>query len=485
MGLLIYIMENIVYWFPEKENHHCGYCKSTTGNISYGMWAQSLTTTEYQELIDRGWRRSGHYCYKPMLDETCCPLYTIRCNALELSLSKSQKKVIKKFNKFLNDGILKERKEYTPNNIDDESYNQVPNFNIEDIDLSKVSECQENPQNKPEKLPETKEIVKDMPVILPSISKTKTALREQKVVQKGSGADPEKPPKKKSKILRLERKMNKLKNVETPKIEKNESKTLEQFMGEISENGKHKLKINLVKPMKSKAEWQKYEKVEFELFQKYQMIIHNESADKNDLKSFSRFLVDSPLEDVDKSDIEYGSYHQQYWLDEKLIAVGVIDILPKCISAVYFFYDPDYRELTLGTYGALKELELVRQLQVKNPNLKYYYMGFYIHTCQKMRYKGKMTPSFLLCPETYIWCPIEKCLPKIETSKYSRFNDDPNSVDENECLTSDLDNLRIIYRNKIYPYWILKSSSKDLGSYELFGKLCGKKLMNKLFLVER
>lgn len=39
-------------------------------------------------------------------------------------------------------------------------------------------------------------------------------------------------------------------------------------------------------------------------------------------------------------DCGYGSFHQQYWLDEELIAVGVIDILPKCISSVYFFYDP-------------------------------------------------------------------------------------------------------------------------------------------------
>jgi len=50
----------------------------------------------------------------------------------------------------------------------------------------------------------------------------------------------------------------------------------------------------------------------------------------------------------------YGSFHQQYWLDDKLIAVGVIDILPGCVSSVYFFYDPDYSFLSLGTYGSLR-----------------------------------------------------------------------------------------------------------------------------------
>jgi len=50
----------------------------------------------------------------------------------------------------------------------------------------------------------------------------------------------------------------------------------------------------------------------------------------------------------------YGSFHQHYVLDGKIIAVGVIDILPRCVSSVYFYYDPDYAFLTLGTYSALR-----------------------------------------------------------------------------------------------------------------------------------
>lgn len=45
---------------------------------------------------------------------------------------------------------------------------------------------------------------------------------------------------------------------------------------------------------------------------------------------------------------------KQYWIDGKLLAVGVIDILPTCLSSVYFFYDPDYSHLSLGTYGSLR-----------------------------------------------------------------------------------------------------------------------------------
>lgn len=43
-----------------------------------GMWLYYLTVGDYQNLIDRGWRRSGNYGYKPIAHDACCPLYTIR-----------------------------------------------------------------------------------------------------------------------------------------------------------------------------------------------------------------------------------------------------------------------------------------------------------------------------------------------------------------------------------------------------------------------
>ena len=67
--------------------------------------------------------------------------------------------------------------------------------------------------------------------------------------------------------------------------------------------------------------------------------------------------------------------------------MGVIDILPGCVSSVYLYYDPDYHFLSLGTYTALQELAYVRHLFTMEPSIEYYYMGFYIHNFHKMRYK--------------------------------------------------------------------------------------------------
>lgn len=42
-----------------------GYCKPTNKtSVSYGLLAKRLTCEDYQELIDRGWRRSGTFVYK-------------------------------------------------------------------------------------------------------------------------------------------------------------------------------------------------------------------------------------------------------------------------------------------------------------------------------------------------------------------------------------------------------------------------------------
>lgn len=60
------------------------------------------------------------------------------------------------------------------------------------------------------------------------------------------GADPNKPPCKKAKVLRLEKKQQKMlqrgMNLETLAA-KNTTKSLDDFLNEISENSKHKLKV--------------------------------------------------------------------------------------------------------------------------------------------------------------------------------------------------------------------------------------------------
>jgi Arginine-tRNA-protein transferase, C terminus len=44
----------------------------------------------------------------------------------------------------------------------------------------------------------------------------------------------------------------------------------------------------------------------------------------------------------------------------RLVAVGVVDLLPEGLSSVYVFYDPDLPSLSLGRYTALAEVRWAR-----------------------------------------------------------------------------------------------------------------------------
>jgi arginyl-tRNA---protein transferase len=99
---------------------------------------------------------------------------------------------------------------------------------------------------------------------------------------------------------------------------------------------------------------------------------------------------------------------------------------------VYFYYNPEYNFLSLGTYASLREIALVRELSKTCSQLKNYYLGFYIPTCPKMRYKANVKPSYLLCSEAFTWHLLdEKLSNEIDAVRYKRINmieDDKDAV---------------------------------------------------------
>lgn len=78
-------------------------------------------------------------------------------------------------------------------------------------------------------------------------------------------------------------------------------------------------------------------------------------------------------------DLCFGSYHQLYRLDGKLIAIGILDVLPYCLSSIYFIYDPDYSFLNIGIVSSLMEIKWVQEISANFPQLHYYYLGNYTY----------------------------------------------------------------------------------------------------------
>lgn len=139
---------------------------------------------------------------------------------------------------------------------------------------------------------------------------------------------------------------------------------------------------------------------------------HIQKALLDSYYNFYQFLIESPFDT--KGDC--GSYHQQYWIGELLIAVGVVDILPKGLSSVYLYYHPAMAHslIPLGKLAILEEIEYTRRI-LKRP---YYYLGYYIESCTKMRYKADYQPSQLLCPVHYQWIDCSKAIPKLKQTPH-------------------------------------------------------------------
>lgn len=61
-------------------------------------------------------------------------------------------------------------------------------------------------------------------------------------------------------------------------------------------------------------------------------------------------------------------------------------------------YHESVHQHGFGKLGALREIALA-----KEEGYKWWYAGFYIHSCVKMRYKGDYSPQYMLDPDSYDW----------------------------------------------------------------------------------
>ncbi len=141
----------------------------------------------------------------------------------------------------------------------------------------------------------------------------------------------------------------------------------------------------------------------FQLFDNYQQHVHHEKPDEVTRSGFKRFLCSTPLHRHDNDWQKLGSFHQMYRLDGRLIAMSVLDLLPHAVSGVYFMYHSDFEQWSFGKLSALREAALAIE-----DGYKLYYMGYFIWSCRKMRYKGDYRPQTVLDYDTLKWDVLDE-----------------------------------------------------------------------------
>jgi arginyl-tRNA--protein-N-Asp/Glu arginylyltransferase len=104
-------------------------------------------------------------------------------------------------------------------------------------------------------------------------------------------------------------------------------------------------------------------------------------------QSYAEFLTDTCCETLELS----------YWHNDRLVAVAIADAGRDSLSAVYCFYDPSFRLLSLGTYSVLRQVAFCR-----DTDRRYLYLGFFIAESPHMSYKSRFRPHQRLVEGSWI-----------------------------------------------------------------------------------
>lgn len=101
---------------------------------------------------------------------------------------------------------------------------------------------------------------------------------------------------------------------------------------------------------------------------------------------------ESPEQDVAFRHFGFkNSYEIDFYLDDTLVAVHIVDAGSDALYAAYLYYDTRYMKRRLGVFCIAKAIEFAAKL-----GKSFYYMGWYIENLPVMSYKKQFRPNQLL-----------------------------------------------------------------------------------------
>eukprot|EP00166_Cyanidium_caldarium_P001719 ctg_1890.g493 len=442
------------------ERTHCGYCASRrrrrpaseddpatrgTGQdapchvLLASLWAHLLLSEDYKALMDAGWRRSGCFLYLPDNRRTCCPQYAIRLPVEAFRPSRSQRRVLRRWTAYATPvdslsrlclsgdedemdaevdqaeksaATLPEERKSSPTRLAD-AMNGMRRCNTSAAASHRsATEATSAPipatghltprANLDEQLEALRRIEPTLRPVPPARRAASggahymTAAAFSRAHHSGEAvevvaqriADALRPH---EALVREVLVCGGYVNVHARQepLHVPTSSRLSPANTRCSPRRStptHRLRMQLVEAaFRSDA---------FALYCRYQRAIHGDDEHELTPHRYARFLVQHPFPRYPHATSRDGAYHLHTYLDERLVMVGVLDVLPGAISSKYLFYDPELPpRLSPGVFSTLCEVRLTREL-FREP---FYYMGYYIHSCGKMRYKAAFRPSQLRC----------------------------------------------------------------------------------------
>jgi len=121
------------------------------------------------------------------------------------------------------------------------------------------------------------------------------------------------------------------------------------------------------------------------------------------LRRFNRPDLQGTAEDFAFSfyDPSFPALEFLYYVEERLVAVGLVHEVPHALSSVYFTYRLEYAHLSLGTFSVMKEIEHTKAL-----GKQHLYLGYYVADNHFMKHKATFKPHEMRDPDG-LWscCP--------------------------------------------------------------------------------
>jgi leucyl-tRNA---protein transferase len=116
------------------------------------------------------------------------------------------------------------------------------------------------------------------------------------------------------------------------------------------------------------------------LYQSYLEARHDGQMDGSPTE-FEGFLYTSSVETLEFV----------YRLGDRVVGVGIADLEPLALSAVYFYFDPAASHRSLGVFNVLR---LIEECRIRGRS--HLYLGYYVQECRKMSYKAAYRPCEVL-----------------------------------------------------------------------------------------
>ena len=88
----------------------------------------------------------------------------------------------------------------------------------------------------------------------------------------------------------------------------------------------------------------------------------------------------------------------EFRIGGKLVGVGFLNISHRSISSVYFVYRDGLLDRSFGIFSMLAEIEFAKKY-----GFDFYYPGYWVKECGRMKYKGGFLPREVYDWETGIW----------------------------------------------------------------------------------